>query len=466
MAIITTQPKTSTRRSARIGSIRRSFVPVAVVVAASCGLPEIAGAQEANDSQSVELRPQLGLRAGYGHTDNVLRDETEQSSGIAMVGLRFAAGKSSTRFDGRAAADVEHRSYRESSADDELIGSIDGTMDIGIVPERFAWGFEQSFGQMRVDPFAPVGPGNRERVVVFGTGPRLQFPVGARNDIEIGADIRERRYSGARFLDSRLTSGRFALVHALDSVTDIALEFQYTENEYEALDNPYEFRILSATYNRAFSSGGVEFRLGRGEVEIGANTTSTSVARFQWRRGIGARSSLNVWAGRELTDAGELFRIGGFRGARNDTLSGLGSIVDINDDRLRGIVLSGDPLRQKNAGAAIDLIGVRTTVRLSVALSEDDFETDDLFDNDLRILKATLSHDFNPRWSGRLGLSLVRQDFFELDRDNEDFYGDLVVTREMAEHVRLSLAFERNRREDGIHAFGERTYLAAIEYQF
>src|SRR5690606_34751381 len=163
------------------------------------------------------------------------RDETEQSSGIAMVGLRFAAGKSSTRFDGRAAADVEHRSYRESSADDELIGSIDGTMDIGIVPERFAWGLEQSFSPLRGDP---VGPGNRERVVVFGTGPRLQFPVGARNDVEIGADIRERRYSGARFLDSRLTSGRFALVHALDSVTDIALEFQYTENECEALDNP------------------------------------------------------------------------------------------------------------------------------------------------------------------------------------------------------------------------------------
>src|SRR5690606_39438147 len=76
--------------------------------------------------------------------------------------------------------------------------------------------------------------------------------------------------------------------------------------------------------------------------------------------------SLNVWAGRELTDAGELFRIGGFRGARNDTLSGLGSIVDINDDRLRGIVLSGDPLRQKNAGAAIDLIGVdRKSTRLN-----------------------------------------------------------------------------------------------------
>src|SRR5690606_38238585 len=135
------------------------------------------GEDAAPDAQA---RPEVHLRIGAGHTSNLFLDDRELRSDIEMLGVGLVAGKASSRWRGVIATDLEFRRYDAEIIEDndELLGSLDGRLEIELVPERFVWIFEQNSGQSRTNPLAPVGPDNRERTDVFSTGPRWAFPVG------------------------------------------------------------------------------------------------------------------------------------------------------------------------------------------------------------------------------------------------------------------------------------------------
>ncbi|HEY8549716.1 MAG TPA: hypothetical protein VIL35_07170, partial [Vicinamibacterales bacterium] len=138
--------------------------------------------------------PEARIELGVGESDNLNRDAAALRSDMTILGLGFGARRNTRLVRGALAGDVELREYGAEGLadDDEVLGSIDGVLELHVVPDRFRWDAESNFGQVRTDPSAPVGPENRERTTVFSTGPRLSWPVGGRNTLEVGADVAER----------------------------------------------------------------------------------------------------------------------------------------------------------------------------------------------------------------------------------------------------------------------------------
>src|SRR5690606_4542559 len=108
-----------------------------------------------------------------------------------------------------------------------------------------------------------------------------------------------------------------------------------------------------------------------------------------WSREIGARSSLSLWASRELTDPGELFRTGGIPGL----VGGGGpsaplTDIDVGDIRVDDVVLSSQPMKRTSAGVSVGVSGQKSTFLLTAGAADDEFQGQsagfDGFDNDSR----------------------------------------------------------------------------------
>src|SRR5690606_10615189 len=114
--------------------------------------------------QAAAQEPRVGVRVGYAHSDNVGRASAgEVRSSVPVLGVTFNMGRDSQRLNGALVGDLEYRRYSNAEDlldDDEVLGSVDGRLAVDLVPERVAWDFEQSAGQVRTDPFAGSTPQN------------------------------------------------------------------------------------------------------------------------------------------------------------------------------------------------------------------------------------------------------------------------------------------------------------------
>ena len=450
--------------------LRRGKTAAAVLclVVGVAPIADVVSAQELPaPARAPTPRQQVGLDAGGGQTDNLGRDSSQLRSDFRFLGLNVDAGMASRRLEGRLLSDVEWRKYgaQEVVDDHEVVGSLDGNMALHLVPQRFVWDFETNFGQLRSDPLAPSSPTNREQTAVFSTGPRIYLPAGPRNLVEIEARASERRFENSSQLDGRFSVLRLGFSHALSHVARLRVTVEDSQNELDTGDEPYDFRIASVTYERKLASGAVELTVGRGEVRIPPNEDSTEVAQFAWNRDVGTRSHLRVWAGHELTDAGEIFRLAGAPAdLSGDELSGFSDIVDTNDDRLRGIVLSPSPLQRSDVGTTVEWEGHRTAVALSISGSEDDFELDPSLNNKLAAVDVYLRREFSHRWSGEIGLSRNRQDFTTRHQVNDDFRRRILIRRTFARTLQLSISGELNGRDSEIDPYDENVYKVTIGY--
>ena len=407
------------------------------------------------------------MELGFGQTDNLNKDTVGLRSDMTILGLGFSARRDRALARGALAGDVDLLKYGAADVadDDEVLGSIDGILELHAVPDRFRWDFGGNFGQVRTDPRAPVGPDNRERTRVVSTGPALAWPFGRRSVLEVGAEVADRRFERTETLDSRLTSTRVGISRSVSPVTRVAITFEQSENEFDADLDTYEFEIVSLEYRKRLASGSALVRAGSGTVDIGGESEDTVVATLAWDRAVGARSRLFIWGGRELTDAGGLFVGGGAIGG-DVALSSLADVVRTTDGRLRDVTLSSSPLRRQSAGARFEVRGEAATFRLSVAQSEDRFEFDETLDNDLTTVQVSGSRQFGPRWRGEVSATQWDQDFTVLGTANEDQSLGLVVARAVGRSSRLEVEIQRNRRVGDLDPFDENVVIVSIGKDF
>ena len=458
-------------RPAQVCTYRRHSIRASIGLLVASLVTTCAFAQDDDD---VSRRPEFGIRLGTGQTDNVARDSTsEVRTDFDVFGLRFNARSDTQRVTGALFGDVELRQYPSNAVlrdDEEVIGSADGILSVHIVPERFTWHFQQNFGQTRTNLFAPVGPNNRERAAVSSTGPQLVLPAGRRNTLEMGGRVSDRTFEDSAQLDSRVTAAELRLARSVGVTTEVSISLAQSEYEYETDDQTYEFEVLFLTYAKELATGLVQLDLGGGEINIGSDSESTAVGRFQWDRDVGSRSRLGVWAGHELTDAGDLFRLGGVSGVRQNSLSGLENVLSLNDNRLRSIVLSRSPLQRSILGTQLAVAGALTTFAVSVAFSDDSFEREDTLDNSATTIQVSAGREFARSWRGEVNVVVQRQDFQDppgdITRDNDDTLGGLAAIRQIGRRMSVSIAYERFRRDSVFDVRHENQYLVSLAYDF
>ena len=150
----------------------------AVVCLAFCIVAPLALAQQEG------LAPEGRIELGLGQTDNLNRDDGEKGADIGRLAVGFAGRADRRWLRAALAGDIEYRKYNadDPSGDydyDEVLGSVDGLLELHAVPDQVQWDARAGYGQVRIDAFSPTGPANRQRMAYFSTGPKIGLPLGS-----------------------------------------------------------------------------------------------------------------------------------------------------------------------------------------------------------------------------------------------------------------------------------------------
>src|SRR5262245_16650922 len=84
-----------------------------------------------------------GVEVGGGYSDNIARvDTNETDETIGTVGLDLNWTERTRRLEADANVDLSYFEYLDNTFDSEVVGTADGTIIVGIVPDRFSWLFQ------------------------------------------------------------------------------------------------------------------------------------------------------------------------------------------------------------------------------------------------------------------------------------------------------------------------------------
>ena len=91
------------------------------------------------------------VAAGAAHTDNAARVAIlETSDTITSVGGSINLTFEGSRVEASLVGNGEFQSYLDNTFDSDFVGSAQGKLVLGIVPDRVLWTFEDTFGQFAV----------------------------------------------------------------------------------------------------------------------------------------------------------------------------------------------------------------------------------------------------------------------------------------------------------------------------
>jgi hypothetical protein len=278
-----------------------------VLLAAASGVAPIALSQQATVPPGSSAA--LDLRFGGGHSDNVRRTPIGESDSYSLAGITGDYSRTSRRLDTLLYVDIERRDYSDPTIEDEPFGSIDAYLDLGIVPERVSWLFNENYGQAQIDPYAPPSPFNQEQVNVFSTGPSFDLPLGSRTILNIAARRDSRKFEDSTQLDSDGESADLGVARTVSPTTTLGLTVTGRQLEYDIPFNDNRVSSWYADYQKQLASGDVMLALGRSKATFDATGAETDApyVDFSWQRAVGARSVLTVSAANQLGDFGDGF---------------------------------------------------------------------------------------------------------------------------------------------------------------
>lgn len=427
-----------------------------------------------NDIEGVapgaSAEPEGYIELGFGQTDNLNRNVEELQSDIGMIGVGFAGRTDRRRLRAALAGDIEYRKYGADELsdddDDEVLGSVDGELELHAVPDRLQWNFGFGYGQVRIDPLGAVGPSNRQRTTSFSTGPRISLPLGERTLVQLEGVVSEQEFEVTEELDGRLTAVRVGLERQVDPVTQVTLVLDDSETEYDLDNEIYNIQTLSLEYRRELASGEAFASIGRGRVDVEDDSEPITVARLSWNRDVGARSNLEICYGREITDAGSAFANAGVAIGCPGELRDLASVVRTTGNREQGVVPTTSPFVRSGGSVSLTVEGESGGLRATFSMAQDRFEEQSTFDNDSTIVEVSGSRDFARRWRAELTARFWIQDFVERGEENEDRFIRFSLSRLLGRNMRLTLSYEKNRRVGGVGPFDANDYFLSFGRDF
>jgi hypothetical protein len=412
------------------------------------------------------------IEIGLGRTDNLNRDAEELQADIATLAVGFV-GRSDQRWvRASLAGDIELRKYEAedpASDVDDVLGSVDGILELHAVPDRLLWHFRGSYGQARINPFGVTGPSNRQGTTSFLAGPEAAISLGERTLLRIDGSVSQQKYEVTKELDARKTGVRLGLERQIDSVTQLSIRLEGREVEYDIDSQIHDIATLSLEYQRELASGEALASIGRGRVEIDdgqSDPDPVTVGRLAWKRAVGARSRIEICAGREITDAGSVFENAGVAVGCPGDLGSLESVARTAGNREQGVVSTTNPLVRQGGSLSFHVDGELGNFRATISRAQDRFQEDSTFDNDSTVFEVSGSRDFAHYWRASLTARLWIQDFLDRGDKNEDQFVRVSLSRLLARGMRLTFSVEPTRRVAGFGEFDSNEYFLSIGRDF
>ena len=174
-----------------------------------------------------------------GHTNNAtLVDSGEISDTIGSIGGSIDLQREGSRISTRLRGAGSYRTYFDNTYDNDLLGSADAEVRVGLIGDSLTWTLEDTFGQVLTDVFEPSTPDNRENVNVLSTGPDLRLRFGNATEVVVKGRFDDASYQDTGTSDNQQYSGTVALVRRTSPVVAWSLNLGATHVEYDAAGNP------------------------------------------------------------------------------------------------------------------------------------------------------------------------------------------------------------------------------------
>ena len=409
------------------------------------------GAPAQQPETTEQEQKQLAVWSGHVESDNLERTVGGEEGSYESVGLLLGFGRMSRRLEARIDADLEYRRYSLDTLDDETIGHLIATAEVDLVQDRFSWVFRDNYGQGITNPFEGLGPGNREKINVFGTGPRLALPFGGRTSLELSSTYNERRFDESTNVDSDSVVSELGVYRQASSTSRFGIVASTNDVEYVDVIAPeYTIDRLALRYEKELATGRVLADLGTNEISAAGGARDEPLYNFVWTRSLTARSVLSISAARELTDAGGV------------AVAGQGP--GIEDSPLNDVLVTPSPLEQQRIVVSYLLTMSRTTISASIGSWEDRYLGDQPYDNDSTVLHASFVRTITPRLTFGIGFDAYDRAFSDgAQPDGEDSWVGAWLNRALGRRFNLGISIASYER-GGVESYDENRYELRFGY--
>jgi len=242
---------------------------------------------------------------GFGHSDNISLVPTNKiAENMATADANFALTQTGARLEDSLKGNFSYFDFLEHTYGSELIGRFDGAASFAIVPERVTWTVQDDFGQGQVDAFGSPTPNNIQNINAFNTGPNFTFRFGGTTFLDLTARYGRVQYGASPFDSNRLLGG-LELGENLSARSTVGFNVNTERvlftNTAENTDFDRSSAFLSYQVHGARTD--LNLRGGLTRVEAGDFSTSGALGLFDLTRKVSPASTVELSAGRDLTDA-------------------------------------------------------------------------------------------------------------------------------------------------------------------
>jgi hypothetical protein len=394
------------------------------------------------------------VTAGVGHSDNITRvEQDEVDETLAQVGLDLDWREVTRRMNGAVNTNLQYVEYLDDTYDGELLGTADADITFGIVPDRFTWQIQDSFGQATFDPFEPVTPESRENVNYLTTGPDLLLRFGGATQLRLFGRYSSTQFERSPFDGERTTFGA-ALQRETSGASRVALNVIQDENEFDnPLVTPYDRLSAFLSYDLTAGRTSIAARAGYSWLDVDGEEDGGALLDLRVTRELSASTSLTLSLARQFTDSAESLRdmsggVSGGGGGPSEVLANA-TPFEAND-------ISLEWQFQRN----------RTGITLGATRNESDYEGLAALDRVWQSYFGVFTRSLGPTLELELSASLTQEDYEALGFDFDERMTRLSLDWQMSRRVGLRLAGEHYDRSssNGLGEYQEARLLLHLTY--
>ncbi len=409
--------------------------------AQSRGIPKVASQSQ---NQQTGRTTEFGLTIGGSWSDNITLlpgDGIDGVTGSAGMNLGFHHERRRLKTDIDVNARYEH--YIDNEFDSEVLGGLNGSLVFGLVPKRVEWFVQDSFGQVRISPFAATTPDNREDINYFTTGPDITLALTRSTAFRLSG-----RYSNVNYeltdLDANRFGGTLALIRGLNSPRSISFQAGAERVEFDTMSftGGYDYHYALVRYQARGSRTDLTADIGYGAIADGGESSDGVQLQLSATRQLSASSSLRLDAGSRFSDAGELFRSGQDSGG-----------VSIETG---AALASRDAFESRYAIFGWDFSRNRTGFGLSIRGSNDTYEQTRSLDRKRFGYEGYFTRRLSPVLGLRLHGAMVNEKFDLSGFDSDELRLGVALIRQVGATLQWTAQFDRIDRDSS---------LVATEYQ-
>jgi hypothetical protein len=252
---------------------------------------------------------QYGIDAGIGETDNVtLAPGNKVSQTIAVTDLDFSLKEAGSRLSENVTGNFSYLDFLQHEYGSELLGRFSGVGSYALIPDSLAWTVQDNWGQAQIDPFNSLTPTNLEHVNYFSTGPTWYARLGSTTFLNLSGLYSRADYQVTPINNSRL-QGSVQLGHEISAQSSLTANAQVLRVLYKdtVVNNDYDLTRYYLRYELHGARTDASMDIGIDRENTAGNPSSGLLVRLDTNRRISQAVTLDLAAGRTLTDASSGF---------------------------------------------------------------------------------------------------------------------------------------------------------------